>query len=105
MRDQTTKVESSVSTLGRLECLLDDLVAGKLALLDGLVNADDVLPDDTAGANVQVADLGVAHEALRQTDGEGGGLELSEASGGLGEIVHHGGVCVGDGIAVLGGGG
>lgn len=103
MGDQTTQVESSVAILGSLKSLLDHLVAGELILLDGLVDADNILPDDTAGTNVQVTDFRVAHQALGQADSEGGCLELSVAGGALGEGIHDGGLGVGDGIAVLGG--
>jgi hypothetical protein len=101
--NETAEVQSTVAVLGSLHSLLDDLVAGKLALLDGQVNADDILPDDTSSTNVQVSDLRVAHQTLGQTDGKGGSLELGVAGGAFGEGVHDGGVGVGDGIAVLGG--
>lgn len=95
-------MESSVAVLGRLHALLDLLGAGELALLDGEINADHILPDNTAGADVQVSDLRVAHQALRKADGDRGGLELGVPGGALGELVHDRGLCVGDGIAVLG---
>lgn len=101
MGNQTAEVQSAVSALGSLQSLLDDLVAGKLALLDGLVDADDILPDDTPSTNVQVSDLRVAHQTLRQTDSKGGGLELSVTGSTLGELVHDGGLGIGDGVAVL----
>ena len=39
---------------------------GKRALLDGLGDAGEVLVDDAPGPQVHVADLGVAHLAVRQ---------------------------------------
>lgn len=100
--DKTAQVQSSIAVLGTLENTRDDLVLGKLALLDGLVDADDILPDDTASTNVQVADLRVAHEALGEADGERGSFELGVAGVGGCELVHDRGLCVGDGIAILG---
>lgn len=102
VRDETAKVQSAVAVLGSLEGLLDDWGLAELAILDGLVDAHDVLPDDTASANVQVADLRVAHETLGQTDGEGRSLELSVTGSALGEGVHDGGLRVGDGVSILG---
>ena len=40
-----------------------DLAAG-----DGLADARQVLHDDAAGADVEMADLGVAHLPIRQAD-------------------------------------
>lgn len=102
MGNQAAEVKTAVAVLGRLHDLLNDLIVAELALLDGLINADNVLPDDTAGANVEMANLRVAHQALGETDGERGGLELGEAGGALGEGVHDGGAGGGDGVAILG---
>ncbi len=88
--------------LGRLQNALDDLVAGELVLLDGLVDADDVLPDDTAGTNVEMADFGVAHQTLGEADSQRRGIEFGEAGGALREAVHDGGLGGGDGVAILG---
>ena len=102
MRHEAAQVQTAGAVLGGLERVADDCVGSKLVLLDGLVDAHDVLPHNTAGANVEMADLGVAHEALGQADGERRGLELGEAGGALGERVHHGRLGGGDGVAVLG---
>jgi hypothetical protein len=95
-------VKTAIAAGCRLHDLLDHFVAGELVLLDGQVNAHDVLPDDAAGADVEVADLRVSHQALRETDGEGGSLELGVAGRALGEGVHDGGRSGGDGVAILG---
>ena len=104
--DQTEQVQAAVALLGASEALDDVVDLVELALLDGLVDADDVLPHNTASANVQVADLTVAHESLGETDGERRGLELSVAFGDfaalLGELVHPGSVGVEDGVALVG---
>lgn len=103
VRDQTAEVETAVAALRPLKGSLDDVVLAKLALLDSLIDTDNILPDDTAGANVEMSDFGVAHETLGKTDGKGGSIELGETGGALGELVHHRGLGGGDGITVLGG--
>ena len=56
-------METAVSVLGAVETLEDGLVLVELPLLDRDVDADDVLPDDAPGTDVQVADriASVAH--------------------------------------------
>jgi len=100
--DETAKMETAIAVLGVLDGLLDDVVLGELANLDGLVDTDDVLPDDTSGADVEMADFGVAHQALGKTDGKRRGLELGETSSALGELIHDGGLGSGNSIAILG---
>lgn len=100
--NQTAKVKTPVGVLGRLHDVLDHIVAGELALLDGLVDADDVLPDDTAGTNVEMADFGVAHETLGKADGQRRGVEFGETVPALGEVVHDGSLGGGNGVAILG---
>ncbi|KAG9527173.1 phosphoglycerate mutase 2, partial [Aureobasidium melanogenum] len=106
IRDETEQVQAAVALLCAGEALDDVVDLVEFALLDGLVDADNVLPDDSAGADVQVADLRVAHEALGETDGERRGLELGVALGDLaallGELVHPGSVGVEDGVALVG---
>ncbi len=46
------------------------------AVLDALGDAGQVLVDDAAGADIQVAHLGVAHLAVGQADIRAGGAEL-----------------------------
>ena len=102
VRNKTAEVKAAVAIGGALKSLLDDGVPAQLIFLDGLVDADNVLPDDTAGTDVEMTDFGVAHQTLRKTDGERGGFELGVAGGALVELVHDGGLGIGDGIAVLG---
>ena len=64
MRNQATKMQATVTSRRVLKGLLDDSVLGQLILLDSLVNANYVLPYNTASANVQVTDFRVAHETL-----------------------------------------
>ena len=72
--DETTQVKATIGALGSLEGLLDDLIIGELAFLNSQIDADDILPYDPASADIQMANLGVAHEALGQADGEGRSL-------------------------------
>ena len=44
----------------------EDLIGLEGAVLDGIVDARKLLEDDAAGANVEVADLGIAHLAIGQ---------------------------------------
>lgn len=103
VRNKTSKMKTAGSVLGRLQCLLDDVVLGKLALFDCLINADDVLPDNAASANVEMADFGVAHEAFGEANSKGRSFELGETSRALGELVHHRGFSGSDGISIFGG--
>ena len=102
---EAAEVESAIAIDGALEGLLDGGDVLELVVLDGLRNADGILPDDPAGANVQVADLAVAHEAFREADGERRCLELGIALGSLGsvlgEVVHGRRVGCEDGIAIF----
>ena len=96
-------MEASIAVLGGFQSLLDNLVLAQLIILDCLVDSNDVLPDDTAGTNVQMADLGVAHQALRKANREGRCLQLGEPSGAFGEIVHDRSLSGSNRIAILGG--
>ena len=95
-------MKTAVAILGPLEGVHENLVLSELAILDCFVNANNVLVNNTSSTNVQMADLGVAHESLRQTDGGGGGLKLGVSVLDLCEAVHHRAVGVSDGIAILG---
>ena len=104
VRDQTAQVQTPIALLSTSEGLGNVVNLVHLALLEGLVNANTVLPDNTAGTNVQVTDLTVAHQALGQTDSERRGIQLGEALGGLGvglgEARHERGLGGGDGITL-----
>jgi hypothetical protein len=103
VRDETAQVESAIALLGALEALNNVLDLVHLAILDSFVDADDILPHNPAGANVQVSDLGVAHEAFWQADGEGRGLNLgialSDLAAILCELVHPGSLSIEDSVA------
>lgn len=95
-------MKSSVTLRCRLQGILDHVVVGKLSLLDGLVDADDILPDDATSANVQVSHLGVAHQTLGEADSQRRGLKLDVARLALGELVHDRRLGGGDGVSLWG---
>lgn len=67
--------------------------------------ATHILPDDSPSPYVQMADLAIAHETLRKTDGQRRGFDFGVALGclgaGAGEFVHDGGLGGENGVAVL----
>jgi hypothetical protein len=101
IRDETSQVKTTSTFLGIFESVHDDLVLAQLALLDRLINTDDILPNNTSSADVQMTDLGVAHQTLWETNGEGRSVKLSVPSSILGESIHVWGLCSGNGIAIL----
>ena len=70
------------------------------AVLDGLRDARQVLKHDAAGADVRVADLAVAHLAVRQADIQPGGGQLRMRPA-LQEAVHDRRFCRVNGVAVV----
>ena len=63
-RDEPEQVQA-LAAAGLAQCL----VLEERAVLDRFADAQQVLPDDRARAEVEVADLGVAHLAFGQPDG------------------------------------
>ena len=59
----------------------------EFAIDDGFVDAREVLVNDAAGAEVEVADFGIAHLAYRQTDIEAARGEAALRIGGVEVIV------------------
>lgn len=102
MGDETAEVQSAVAARSSLKSLLDNLVAAQLSLLDGLIDANHVLPDNATGTNVQMANLGVSHEALGKSNSQRRGIELSVTVGVGGELVHDRGLGGSNGVAILG---
>ena len=94
---EAEEVEAGMAGLG--EGVLKGRDGGELILADGLLDAGEVLVDDSAGAEVEVADLGVAHLSLGEADvfaaGGEGGLGV-----GLVEVLMEGGFCEQGGVAV-----
>ncbi len=72
VRDEAEQVD----VLAAFERAAEDGVLEERAVLDRLVHADEVLEEDATGTDRQVADLGVAHLALREPDGGARRFEL-----------------------------
>lgn len=68
--DQTQQMQSAVPVLGSIETLLDRLDLVQLSFLDRLINPHHILPDHATGADIQMPDLGVAHETFWKSDGK-----------------------------------
>ena len=65
---------------GGLDIVVDRLDLGiveELVVADGHVDLDQVLVDDAAGAEVHMANLGVAHLPVRQADVFAAGLQVA----------------------------
>ena len=74
-------------------------VAVELARADRPVDARQLLEDDAAGAETQVADLGVADHSRRQAHRLTGGLQESRRIGAP-EPLHEARAAGGDGVAL-----
>ena len=81
-REQAEQVHGTAGGDGGIDGCGQHGVAGQLVVLDGLGDAREVLIDDAPGAEVHVADFGVAHLAVGQPDilavgvQQGGGIAL-----------------------------
>lgn len=66
------------------------------------IDAHNVLVDDTTGANVEMSNLRVAHQAIGKTDCEAGCIKgkILAISFLGGELVHDGCLGIGNGITV-----
>ena len=67
--------EMEASAAGLLEGLDKNRVGGQRAVLDGLVDAREVLIDNASSAEIEVADFRIAHLAGGQADVQAGGAE------------------------------
>ncbi len=74
-RDEPEQVDVAAARPGALERLDERVVLGERAVPDRLVHPHQVLVEDPARADRQVADLRVPHLARRQADRLAGGLE------------------------------
>src|SRR2546423_15074606 len=50
------------------ECFLQNFISRQLALRDRFVNPSQILINDPTGAEIEMANLGIPHLSLRQTD-------------------------------------
>ncbi|MNP05238.1 hypothetical protein D3C76_971840 [compost metagenome] len=66
--EQPHEMHGLASGNGFIYCAGQHRILEELAVADRLGHAGEVLVDDTAGAEVHVADLGVAHLAVGQAD-------------------------------------
>ena len=71
--DEAEEVEPLA--FGHFECLGEVGDIGELVFLDAEIDAGEVLVDDAAGSEVEVADLGVAHLAVWEADVEPRGAD------------------------------
>jgi len=81
-------------------CLGQGGIGEEMAAADGAIDAGEFLVDDTAGADVEVADLGVAHLSARQSHRRFGRIDGGVGAG-LPEFIPVGFVRAGDGIVIL----
>ena len=72
VRDEAEQVD----VLAAFERAAEDGVLEERAVFDRSVHAHEILQEDAAGADRQVADLGVAHLAVREPDGGARRFEL-----------------------------
>ena len=78
----------------------EDLVLGDGAVLDGVVDAAELLEHDAAGTDVEVAHLGVAHLAVGQAHVLAGGAQRGVRELGV-ERVEVGVARAGDGVLIV----
>ena len=69
--DEAEQVDVAAPLPAQLEGARSASFSWKAPVLDGAVQADEILVDDPARADRQVADLGVPHLAVRQPDRRG----------------------------------
>ena len=79
--DKAQQMNPPGSRLGGANQLGQHGTYGQGAVLDGQIDAHDVLIDDAPGSEVQVADLGVAHLSVGQTDVTAHALEFPLRAG------------------------
>ena len=80
-RRKAHQMAGAAALLQRRDQLGQDRVLGERAVLDGVVDARQVRHGDAAGAEVHVADLGIAHLALGQADEALGGVDQALRAG------------------------
>src|SRR6516164_5321358 len=84
VRDQPKEMEARAGSF--FESLFKDRVTGQFAVLDRFVDPGKVLIDDTARAEIQMADLGISHLTIGETDIHTAGAQAA-AGVGLVQII------------------
>jgi hypothetical protein len=75
------------------------LVGTEAAILDGPIDAAELLPDYPAGADIQVPYLGITHLPIREPDIASGSNKRSAGIASVGkQLMKKGGVGSGDGV-------
>ena len=64
VREQACQVQPAAAGLGLCDALQQNRIGKKIAVPDRFGDAGQVLVNDPAGADIEVADLGVAHLAV-----------------------------------------
>ena len=80
-RDQADQVAGAAGLLQRVDQRGEGGRLGDAAVRDGVADAHQFLLHHAAGADIQVADLGVAHLAVRQSDIAAGGVQEGVRAG------------------------
>ena len=89
IRNESDQVEAVV--MGGLDNFLEDRIAVESAILNGEIDAGELLIDDATCAEIEMAHLRVSHLAFGQADLEPARLESGLGVGGVELIMHRGG--------------
>jgi hypothetical protein len=61
-------MEPPVTVLSGFKGLSDDIVLVELPLFDCLINANDILPHNSASTDIQMSNFRIAHQSLWESD-------------------------------------
>ena len=78
VRQQTENVQGGIKPLALVDCAHQSRIPEEIAVLDGLGDAGQLLIYNAACTDVGVANLGVAHLAVRQTNVQTGCTDIGE---------------------------
>ena len=99
VRQQTENVQGGIKPLALVDRAHQSRILEEIAVLDGLGDAGQLLIYNAACTDVGVANLGVAHLAVRQTNVQTAGIALDEGIF-LHQSVQNRGLCQLYGIAL-----
>ena len=88
IRNKADQVEAVA--MGGLDNFLEDRITVESAILNGEIDAGELLIDDAACAEIKMSHLGVSHLALGQADLEPARLESGLGVGGVELFMHWG---------------